>query len=226
MCQGTQTHRAPAAEHLAGELPSLSGPTRKSVFCLCFGSPRTAMATSLCARGVLVGYRLVPGVPRASAGHAGGAQTPRAAVLARAAARLIAARPLSPAKLGAASGPNQPPKSRRRGRARPPARSQHICPPNPWHQPARERRPLIVLLRLLHSQLGRSYSIRYRSEVMAVYNIIVIQQCRPLPQEPDAGQSLVSAAQGTRCDRCNIYKQRICLKYHSQVLSKTSKPLE
>ena len=49
-----------------------------------------------------------------------------------------------------------------------------------------------MLLRLLHSQLGRSYSIRYRSEVMAVYNLVVIQQCRPLPQEPDAGQSLVS----------------------------------
>ena len=90
-------------------------------------------------------------------------------------------------------------KVRTQGRARPPARSQHICPPNPWHQPARERRPLIVLLRLLHSQLGRSYSIRYRSEVVEVYNLVVIQQCRSLPQEPGAGQSLVGAAQGGRC---------------------------
>ena len=63
----------------------------------------------------------------------------------------------------------------------------------------RERRPLIALLRLLHSQLGRSLSIRYRSEVVEVYNLVVIQQCRSLPQEPGAGQSLVGAAQGGRC---------------------------
>ena len=81
---------------------------------------------------------------------------------------------------------------------RQPARNT-FAPPNPSHQPARERRPLFVLLRLLHSQLGRNYSIRYRSEVVAVYNRIVIQQCRPLSQEPGAEQSLVCAAQGGRC---------------------------